>query len=210
MSNERIKGSIAMKYKILRAVLLIMLAALLLLVYMPFPENSEAKIFIIPGLPRPIAKAPVAITSAGQSTDTYIINEISNQLMIRSFFMPQAEAEDIEDMSTIVFSVGYSPLGIKFQGISYEDERARIEKLLDKAENDELTVITVVLGSEQDINDKNEEILKLIGAHTDYIIGLKGSGSEDILVELADKGNIPLTLVDRVNEISEPFASAFR
>ena len=199
-----------MKQKIFRAVLLAILAFLLVLINMPLAERSETKIFTLPGLPRPIAKAPVVITTAGQSTDTYIIHDISNQLMIRSFFMPQAGDVDLEDIKTIVFAVGYSSLGTKYQDISYEEEKKRIEKLLKKAKDNKLTVLTVVLGGEQPQDNKNEEILRIIGTRTDYIIGLRGSSNEGILTELAEDGNIPLTLVSGVNDISEPFASAFR
>lgn len=199
-----------MKRNIFRVILIIILALLLIFVNMPFARKSESKVFTLPGLPRPIAKVPVVITSAGQSTDTYIINDIANQLMIRSYFMPQADDEDLEDINTIVFVVGYSSLSTKLQGISYEDEKIRIGKLLDRAEKFELKVITVVLGCEQPTDERNEEILKLIGDKADYIIGLKRSSNEKLIVELAEESNIPLTLVSDVNDISQPFVSAFR
>ena len=199
-----------MKRNVFRMVLIIILALLLVLVNMPYKKKAETIVFTLPGLPRPIAKVPVVITSAGQSTDTYSINDISNQLMIRSFFMPQAEAEGIEDMNSIVFAVGYSSLGLKLQGISYEDEKARIEKLINMAKDNKLTIITVVLGGEQPIDVRNEEIISLVGAKSDYIIGLKGSSNEELLADLAENGNIPLTLVRKVKDISVPFASAFR
>lgn len=199
-----------MKCKMIRVLPIIMLVPLLIFVSMPFSSKSESKVFTIPGLPRPIAEVPVVITSAGQSTDTYIIYDIANQLMLRSFFMPQASDTDIEDARTVVFAVGYSSLGLKLQGISYEDEKKRIEKLIKKAKGNNLTVITVVLGGEQPNDEKNEELLRLIGDKADYIIGLKGSYSEKTLADLAEKFNMPLTLVSKVKDISEPFVSAFR
>jgi hypothetical protein len=199
-----------MKKNIFRAAAMATLAILCILINIPFSERSNTKIFTLPGLPRPIAKAPVVITSAGQSTDTYIIHDISNQLMIRSFFMPQAEDIDIKDIKTIVFSVDYSSLGTKYKDISYDEEKKRINKLIKKAKDKELTVLTIVLGGKQPHEKKTEELLRLIGNQTDYFIGLRGSGNEEILTELAENRDIPLTLVDGVNDISEPYASAFR
>jgi hypothetical protein len=199
-----------MKQKFIRAILMAALIILLILTNMPFNNRSEAKIFTLPGLPRPIANSPVIITSAGQSTDTYIIRDIANQLMIRSFFMPQARDVDLKDIKTIVFVVGYSSLGAKLQDISYKEEKMRIEKLLQKAKDDKLTVLTVVIGSEQLQDNKTEELLRLIGKQTDYLIGMKKSSRASILTELATDGDIPLTLVNKINDISEPFASAFR
>jgi hypothetical protein len=204
------QGNKCMKHNIFRTMLLVVLAILLIQTYQPFLERKEIKIFTLPGLPRPIAEAPVIITSAGQSTDTYIIRDISNHLMIRSYFMPQVRDVDLKDIKTIVFVVGYSSLGAKLQTISYEEEIIRIEKLLKKAKDDKLTVLTVVLGKEQLHDNKTEELLRLIGKGTDYLIGMKESSCESILAELATDGDIPLTLVNEVNDISGPFASAFR
>lgn len=124
--------------------------------------------------------------------------------------MPQARDANLKDINTIVFVVGYSSLGMKLQNISYEEEKARIEKLLLKAEDNKLKVIAVVLWGEHTNDIKTEELLRLIGTRTDYLIGLRESSKVSILTELAEDGDIPLTLVGGVNDISEPFASAFR
>lgn len=199
-----------MKQKIFRSILLVILLILLILINMPFKCKNESIIFTLPSLPRPIAKEPIIITSAGQSTDTYIIHDISNQLMIRSFFMPQARDEDIKEADTIVFVVGYSSLGMKFQKISYEDEKKRIENLVKKAKDNNLAILAIALGGEQPCDNKNEELLRLICINSDYLIGLRKSGNENILNELSKGWDIPLTLVNKITDITEPFASAFR
>lgn len=199
-----------MKQNILRVMLLITLIILLIFTNMTFVDKNKAIVFTLPELPRPIAKAPVVITSAGQSTDSYIVRDISNQLMISSFFMPQAKYMDLKDINTVVFVVGYSSIGMKFQNISYDEEKERIQELLEESKNSELKVITIVLGGEHTHDKKTEELLRLIGTQSDYLIGLRESSKEGILTELAKEGNIPLTLVNGVNDISEPFASAFR
>lgn len=193
-----------------RTMILATLVILLLLVNIPFKGESGTQIFTLPGLPRPIAKAPVVITSVGQSTESYIIHDISNQLMIRSFFMPQVKTMNMKDVNTIVFVVGYSPLGMKLQDISYEEEKERVEKLLEDAEENELEIIEIVLGGEHKYDKKTEELVRIIGTEADYMIGLRNSGRDSILNKLAKDGDIPLTLVNGVNDISDPFASAFR
>ncbi|MDD4835321.1 MAG: DUF6305 family protein [Lutispora sp.] len=198
-----------MKQRIIRITLLISLFVLLIFVNMPLMDKNKTKTYTLPSLPRPIAEEPVIITSAGQSTDTYIIRDVSNQLMIRSFFMPQARSADLKEAKTIVLVVGYSSLGTKLQSKSYEEEKMRIEKLIEKAKENNSTILTVVMGGEQSHNN-TEELLRLIGTQSDYMIGLRESSNESILTELAKERDIPLTLVSGVNDISEPFASAFR
>lgn len=198
-----------MRNKLFRVLLLATLLVLITIINIPVKNINKTKMFTLPGLPRPIARTPVVITSAGQNTDSYIINDVSNQLMIPGYFMPQAKDSDLSDANTIVFVVGYSALGSKLQNINYEEEKVRIEKLLKKAEDDNLTVLTVVICGEQ-FNNKTEQLLRLIGKGTDYLIGLRKSSKESILIELARERDIPLTLVAGVKDIFEPFASAFR
>lgn len=194
----------------LRIILLATLLAIIILINIPFTDRSQEKIFTIPGLPKPIAKQPIVITSAGQSTDTYIIRDISNQLMLRSYFMPQAKETDLRDVSTVVFVVGYSSLGVKLQNITYEEEKLRIKKLLSKAEEDGLTVITVLVGGERAQDKKTEELIELIGSNADYLLAIKDSYHLKTLTKLAKEKDIPLTLVNEAAALSGPFASAFR
>jgi len=199
-----------MKYSIFRIMLLSALIILIVFSSMPLRAGNTTKIFTPPALPQPIAEAPVVITSAGQSTDTYIIRDIANQLMIRSYFMPQASDANLKGINTLVFAVGYSSLGTKLQNMDYEEEKLRVEKLLKKAEDGKMKILTIAIGGEYAGDNKTEELLRLVGAHTDYFIGIRESGSEGLLTELARAGDIPLTLVEGVKDISGPFASAFR
>lgn len=199
-----------MKQKIIRAALLMTLLLLTIFISVPIMEKNQTKIFTLPGLPRPIAEEPVIITSAGQSTDTYIVRDISNQLMIRSLFMPQAKAADLKEVKTVVFVIGYSSLGTKLQGKEYEDEKTRLQELIEKAKDKELTVIAVVMGGEQSGSKKTEELIELVGAESDYMIGVRKSNYESILTRLSKEREISLSMVSGVNDISEPYASAFR
>lgn len=199
-----------MRSKLYRAALAIVFLMLLFIIGSRFRDQSQANIHTLPSLPRPIAKEAVLITSAGQSTDTYIIRDIANQLMIRNFFMPQAKDTDLKDIHTLVFVIGYSPLGTKLHGISYEDEKKRIKQLLEKSKNENLTVLTVYIGGKQRRGNKTDELLMLICPGTNYLIGLRESNDDGFLSELARANGIPLTLVKGINDISGPFASAFR
>ena len=199
-----------MKYSVIRSILLAVLVVLLILVNLPFQSKKDIKTFTIPGLPQPIAEVPIAITSAGQNTDTYIMRDISNQLMLTSYFMPQARDTDMKDINTLVFVIGYSSLGTKLQNVSFDEEKMRIEKLLEKAKEEKMRVLTVIIGGEGFYDKNTEEFLRLVGAQTDYLIGLRDSNYCGILIELAKERDIPLTLAASIKDISGPFASAFR
>lgn len=175
-----------------------------------FQKKKDINILLLPSLPKPIAKEYALITSAGQSTDAYIISDIANQLMIHNYFMPQARETDLKGINTVVFVVGYSPFGKKLHGINDEGEKKRITELLEKSKEENLVVITVYIGGTQRREKETDELLSLICPYTNYLISTKESDKDNFLSELATESKIPLTLVGEVNDLSEPFASAFR
>ncbi|MBB6214184.1 hypothetical protein HNQ80_000253 [Anaerosolibacter carboniphilus] len=173
-------------------------------------KKREMNILLLPSLPKPIAKEYVLITSAGQGTDAYIITDIANKLMIHNYFMPQAKEEDLEGAQTLVFVVGYSAIGEKLHGISHDDEKQRIIGLLKKAEKKNMVVITIYIGGKQRHEKRTEDLLSLIIPKTDYLIGTKEANKDNFLSELTKNSRIPITLVNEINDLSEPFSSAFR
>ncbi|WFD10969.1 DUF6305 family protein [Tepidibacter hydrothermalis] len=186
--------------------ILIMLAAL--------ANTSKIQVnddrYVLPSLPRPIAKDKVLITSAGQSTDTYIVKDIANKLMIHNFFMPQAKDIDLEEINTVVFVVGYSSIGENLHDLNYEEEKKRIEDLIQKLKYRNITIITMFIGDRENKNKETDELLNLTCKYTDYVIGTQNNNNNSSLVKLAKKYDFPLTIVEDVTGLSEPFASAFR
>lgn len=193
-------------------ILVILIAILIVIVknYPLFQKKEDMNILLLPSLPKPIAEEYALITSAGQSTDAYILSDIANQLMIHNYFMPQAEPEDLKGINTVVFVVGYSPFGKKLHEIDNEREKRRITELLEKSKEEELVIITVYIGGKQRRESQTDELLSLICPYTDYLISTRESDEDNFLSELSKESKIPLTLVREVKDIAEPFASAFR
>ncbi len=165
---------------------------------------------VLPSLPRPIAKDKVLITSAGQSTDTYIVKDIANKLMIHNFFMPQAKDIDLEGINTVVFVVGYSSIGEHLHDLDYNQEVKRIENLIKALRRKKITIITILIGDRQEGSKKTENLLNLTCRHANYVIGTQNRNNKKYLLNLAKLYDFKLTLVEDVTGLSEPFASAFR
>ena len=164
----------------------------------------------MPSLPKPIAEEMVLITSAGQSTDTYIIKDIANKLMIHNYFMPQASTLDLDDIKSVVFVVGYSKIHETLFDTDYESEIARIEKLIKACNELDLKIITVFIGGDHRNDTYTLSMLDYIGSNSDYIITTADGDKDQSLYKLANSLKIPITIVNKLDDISEPFASAFR
>lgn len=191
----------------------IILIFVLLLMVIVSEQNSitaNPDAHLIPSLPRPIAEETILITSAGQSTDTYIVKDIANKLKIHTLFMPQATTADLEDVNTIVFVIGYSELSEKVNQLSLESELDRISALLDQALINKSKIISVFIGGIQRRSDETDLFIDQIAYGSNYIIATSDSDFDHMISDMARVNDIPLTLVDEITDISEPFASAFR
>lgn len=191
-------------------VLLVMLGVFLLLILSSGASPVDFTTQNLPSLPRPIAQEMVLITSAGQSTDTYIIKDIANKLMLHNYFMPQATTLDLEDINTIVFVVGYSHINEKLYDLDYEQELNRIQTLIEKGLKQGMTMITVYIGGDFRLDEQTMHLLEQVSLHSDYIIATHDGQGNKALLRISQEQGIPLTLVRKLTDITEPFASAFR
>ncbi|QCX33690.1 hypothetical protein FDN13_08240 [Caloramator sp. E03] len=173
-------------------------------------SQKDINVLLLPSIPQPIAKEYVLITSAGQSPDIYIIYDVANKLTIHNYFMPKATLQDLDGVNTVVFVVGYSLIGEKFHDITYNEEKNRVKNLLKRAKEDNKVVITIFLGGFERRNKRTDELLKILSQNTDYLIATKDSDKDKYISELAKENKIPLTLINKVNDVLEPFSSAFR
>lgn len=173
-------------------------------------QHYEHDLQNMPSLPKPIAKEMVLITSAGQSTDTYVIKDIANKLMIHNYFMPQSQTLDYEEINSVVFVIGYSEISEMLFDTNYEDELNRIKKLIKESEKMDLKVISIFIGGQHRKDDNTIALLEYLGAHSDYIIATADGDRDQSLYQMAKENKIPITIVNKLEDISEPFASAFR
>lgn len=191
-------------------VLPVMIGVFAILVLSVGAPNNLSNLENMPSLPRPIAEETILITSAGQSTDTYIVKDIANKLMIHNYFMPQATTLDLDEINTIVFVVGYSRMSEKLYELDYEVEMERLKNLVDKGLHQNMSLITIYIGGDYRYDEDSSALLELIGSSSDYIIATADDSSNQALHQISKTNNIPLTIVQRLTDITEPFASAFR
>lgn len=191
-------------------VLPVIIGVFMILMFSIGAPKRQSDLENMPSLPRPIAKETILITSAGQSTDTYIVKDIANKLMIHNYFMPQATTFDLDEINTIVFVIGYSRMSEKLYALDYDAELERLENLLEKGLQQKMSLITVYIGGDYRYDEDSYALLELIGSKSDYIIATADESSNQALHLISKAHNIPLTIVQRLTDITEPFASAFR
>lgn len=173
-------------------------------------QTSDNHEWTLPNLPRPIAKEKALITSAGQSTDAYIIAEMANQLLINNTFLPRAKETDLVNKSSLVVIVGYSPTGLKAANITFQNEKDRLTHLLDRAVEQKMKVIVLHIGGKQRRNKWSDALLEMVVRRADYLIGVRSANYDGWFTKLSLQYNFPLTLVQDLGELKVPFTSIYR
>lgn len=200
-----------MKKIIIKNILLVLLGAVMTLAIINWVKSisyKEHKTNIY--LPHPIANEKILITSAGQSTDTYIIKNIANELMLHNYFMPKAENLDLKLVRSVVIVVGYSPIGEMLNDSSYKDEVLRIEKFVESVKAVNMPIIMVYTGGKARRNTKTDYLLTMVGEASSFMISTHDGDYDKFISEIASEKNIPLSLVGDIQEIKAPFASLYR
>jgi len=147
---------------------------------------------------------PILITSAGQSLDPFLVKAAFDQLGIMTELNTLAEKEDLTQFEQVVFVGGYSHKGISSANLSFNDEIQRINGLVNKAQENSIPVVFFYLGTFFLGDQREKELIQLIVPYSGYVILYSGcKGPIDYIYETAEENDIPVFLVESVNELSK-------
>lgn len=94
------------------------------------------------GLEAPIAEKPILMTSAGQSADVQMLYAVAQKSGLEAEVRAVAEADqlDADAYKTLIIAVGGSSKGLGAAGIDADEEKVRVQKIIDKFK-DSTTII---------------------------------------------------------------------
>lgn len=193
------------KSSFMKQVLAFMLGLILTSFLMYILTNNEPMIQNqLTYLSQPVASEKILITSAGQSTDTYIIKDVANELLLENIFIPNAKTTDLEGVNSIVIVIGHSHIGELLHDIEFEDEILRVEQLIEDANQKSLPIIGVYIGGQMRNNKKNNTLIDLVFSSSTYnlVVGESNHIESDF--------DVPMIHVDNIRQIKGPFSSLFR
>lgn len=148
----------------------------------------------------------VLISSLGQSTDVYIVQNVIDKRRISSQFMPQAEPTELEDISSAVLVVGSSELGMRLVGKEFDSEIARINELVDYLKAHNIPLIMVYIGQDLRLNGNTWQMLDQVGSQSDLVISNSRRASDYLRTYQAAE----IVTIEHLSELNVVFSSAFR
>jgi len=152
----------------------------------------------------------IMITSAGQNIEAYIVQDVVNESRLNNWFIPEARAADLEGISAVIISVGYSELGIDLHKSDLVSEKERIEAVLTEALERKTPVICIYLGGAERRSVETDKLLELAVPGSDYLIALAAGDEDRFLTDLSEAHQVPAVFIQDLQDLEKPLASLFR
>lgn len=161
-------------------------------------------------LPLSMAKEPLLISSCGQTTDAYLMQDLLTELRMDHQFIPQANPDDLTNMATLLVAIGYSPTGLDMIKQSYDAESARVDRLVKAAEARGIPIIAVYLGGGSTYRAKNLKLIEVLLPSVDRLILMNEGTLTRDLQKQASAAAKDIVLIDRIEDLKSVIISSLR
>ena len=158
----------------------------------------------------PFSADMLLISSAGQSTDAYVFHDLANKLHLNNHFMPEADLTDVDKYSAAVIVIGYSEVGMMLNDRSYDEELSRVLNLIDHFKEEKRPVIAAFIGGADRRSKSTDGLLQAICHASDFAILNTHDMDREFVRLLSEDGDIPVSEVDSIEQVSLSLAFLFR
>ena len=184
---------------------------------------------------------PLLTTSAGQSPDVLTLNIVAEEagvlydycdvptveLISEGVGLGGAESgegfhveiyTDLEKYpegtpyQTVMFAIGASLKGMGASGLTVADEVARLKKLINYCEENDIFIVAVHVGGVSKRGapgSDNEKMIDAVAPFADYIIVTSDSNQDGRFTEIAEKNNIAFTEIEYARDLVDIFQTMF-
>ena len=184
---------------------------------------------------------PLLTTSAGQSPDVLTLNIVAEEAGVLYDYCDVPTVEliskgvglgDVESgegfhvevytdlekypkgapYQTVMFAIGASLKGMGASGLTVADEVARLKKLINYCEENDIFVVAIHVGGVSKRGapgSDNEKMIDAVAPFADYIIFTSDSNQDGRFTEIAEKNNIDFTEIEYALELVDIFQIMF-
>lgn len=171
--------------------------------------SAEAK---VSGLSEAIAETPAIITSAGQSADASMLSAILTKAGFEcdTETSLQPEKFDTSAYKTLIIGVGGSQKGLGAAGVDKDAEQERIDAVVKKAEEANLTIIVAHIGGSARRGELSDGFINAVSPKADYLMVVKGGDDDGLFTKIAGDGGIPMDIVEKLADVGTVLQKAFK
>lgn len=146
---------------------------------------------------------PILVTSLGQSIDYVILEGILDNLNIEYALAPNATISNMENYNTIIAVVGSSKKGLKFSGVTIQDELLRTETLSENNIKENFNVILLHMGGKSRRGITSDEIIKKSLNLADSMIVVDDGNFDMVFSDYAESENLVYEEVADITKLQD-------
>ncbi len=159
---------------------------------------------------KPKFASPILLTSAGQSADVTLAGMLCKKVSIQAKSVPMAKIADLDGIKTVVLVAGFSSKGLGADGISREQEIARIKDLITAAKEKKIPIVMMHIGGKPRRGSQSDEFNKIAAEAANYMLVVKQGDEDHFFSTIATKGKVPIDLIDKIAEATKPLGEIFK
>ncbi len=159
---------------------------------------------------KPAFKAPILITSAGQSADVSLAGNLCKRAGLEARVVPTASAADLKGFKTVMIVAGFSSKGLGAAGTSREQELDRVKNLVIAAQKAGLPILTLHIGGKARRGSQSDDFNKLAADAALHLIVVTQGDEDGFFTKIARERKVKLELVDKIVGVVAPLSAAFK
>jgi hypothetical protein len=141
---------------------------------------------------------PILLTSSGQSEDIQEVKLLAERLRLNFKFSPQATADELRGVQTLLIVVGASLKGLGAAGVNLDQEVRRTEALLSAAKAARIRVVGLHISGAEGRNAVADRLINVVGPKTDYLIVEEEGNKDGLFTRIAEGNKIPISFVNSI------------
>ena len=108
-----------------------------------------------------------------------------------------------------IIAVGGSSKGLGAAGIDADEEKVRVQKIIDKFK-DSTTIIVAHIGGEARRGELSDGFIKAVLPYAQYIMVVKGGDNDGLFTQAAQSNGIPMDVCESISEVGSTLLKAFK
>lgn len=153
---------------------------------------------------------PILISSAGQSADVKLVKMLAQRQKLEANTVLMAKEADLDAVKTLIIVPGFSSKGLGAAGVSQQEEYERVEAVIKYANDMKIPIVLMHIGGNARRKGQSDAFNTLVADNAQAMIVVKQADEDGFFTALAEKNNIPLTLVEKIVDAATPMAELFK
>ncbi len=154
-------------------------------------------------------KAPVLLTSGGQSADLQLVKTLLTRENIAFNVKPLATAADLEQVGSVIIVLGGSSKGLGAAKVSAEEESARMTALLGAAQERKVPVLAIHVGGKNRRGALSDEFNRLGARGADELIVVAGGDDDGLFKGVAAERSILFEIAPKISDVGALLRARF-